>query len=131
MLNKNNKLYDNTIYTAEENVWSVYGVCVFSRVLIGITAILALTGNKTLLALSSIITFTFINILKKKGQTNWKSYWKPIINYSTIALINSYQLFKGNSDSGRLISAISGVLMINDAVSGLESRILIDKLTSL
>ena len=128
MLNKNNKLYDNSIYTAEKDVWKAYGFCITLRVLIGICAILGLLGNKALLTLSLIITYTFLGMIQKKGQTNWKSYWKPVLNYSAIAILNSYHLYKGGT-SGNMIAAFSGMLIINDAVAGLESRLLVNKLS--
>lgn len=136
MLNKKNKLYDNSIYTKEENVWSAYSLCITLRIIIGICTILGLINNKAILILAIIIVYTFQGILRVKGQTNWKSYWKPIINYSTIAILNSYSIYKckknekGCDNLLSIISSVSGSIIIADAVAGLESRILVDKLTS-
>lgn len=136
MLNKNNKLYDNTIYTKEENVWKAYGLCISIRVILGICIILGLISNKAVLAIAVIIVYTFQGILKKKGQVSWKSYWKPIINYSTIAILNSYSIYKcrqGDSKCSQLMSniaSVSGGLIIADAIAGLENRILVDKLSN-
>ncbi len=136
MLNKNNKLYDNSIYTKEENVWKAYGFCVSLRVILGICVILGIIGNRTILILAIMIVYIFQGILRKKGQSSWKSYWKPIISYSTISVLNSYALYscikKNNncSDLMSKIATVSGGLIIADAIAGLESRILVDKITN-
>ncbi len=136
MLNKNNKLYDNSIYTKEENVWKAYGLCISLRIILGICVILGIVGNRTILILAIMIVYIFQGILRKKGQSSWKSYWKPIINYSTIAVLNSYTVYscsKKNNNCSELMSKIatvSGGLIIADAIAGLESRILVDKITN-
>lgn len=109
-----NDLIDDRVTTPVSIRKQVFYFCVFLRCLLGFLAINELIPRWILIALYSILLIFFI--VRANGQDTWKPYTKSVYLYTMII--------------GLLITKkeSAGVLMILDAITGLTSRDMFEKL---
>jgi hypothetical protein len=122
MLSKDNKLYDKTVITDESIISSVFGLCVLLRILLGMLIILGKVGKVFILCLCSLVVYGFYNKYELVGDSTWKCYPKVMLTYGSVALINIF------SDDEH-VKKTSGMLLISEAIIGLNSRCMINKIT--
>lgn len=122
MLSKDNKLYDKTVKTDENNIENVFGLCVLLRILIGILIVVGTVGKWFILSLCALVVYGFYKKYESVGDSTWKCYPKVILTYVSVALINIF------SDDEQ-VKKTSGMLLISEAILGLNSRCMINKIT--
>lgn len=122
MLSKDNKLYDQTVKTDESIISSVFGLCVLLRILLGMLIILGKVGKAFIICLCSLVVYGFSKKYKAVGDSTWKCYPKVILTYGSVALINMLS-------NDEHVKKSSGMLLISEAILGLNSRSMINKIT--
>lgn len=122
MLSKDNKLYDKTVKTDENNIENIFGLCVLLRILIGILIVVGTVRKWFILSLCALVVYGFYKKYESVGESTWKCYPKVILTYGSVALINIF------SDDKQVKKA-SGMLLISEAILGLNSRCMINKIT--
>lgn len=122
MLTKDNKLYDKTVNTDESIIEPVFTFCVLLRILIGILIMVGSVNKPFILCLCSLVIYGFYTKYKMVGDSTWKCYPKTILSYGAVALINIF------SDDEH-VKKSSGILLISEAILGLNSRCMINKIT--
>ena len=112
---------DNTTIVKNHSKYSHLG-CVVLRCIIGILVINKIIPTKILLILSLIITIGF-TYKYFKLQNIWKVFLRTIIVYAIIAIL----ILKYNDK----YTTVYGILIIVDALMGLQSRHIFDRLSLL
>jgi len=123
MLEYENKYFDKTIFTSDKYAEFSFNFCACLRILIGILIISNAVGRWFIISLCSIILYIFVKKAKKIGNTSWKYYNKTIIAYSAMLIT---QLIPDNTG---LVGKSAGFIMICDAMIGLQTRDIYNKLS--
>lgn len=122
MLSKDNKLYDKTVKTDESNIETVFGLCALLRILIGILIVVGAVGKWFIICLCTLVVIGFYMKYKAVGDSTWKFYPKAILTYGSVGLINIFS-------KDEHVKKSSGMLLISEAILGLNSRSMINKIT--
>jgi len=115
------ELYDDRVVTPKIIRPTVFMACVTIRCLLGILTSLGLMPYWLLIALSSILVYFFYG--RATGKDTWKPYAKTVFIYSSVlALAITGKVKKID------VNQVMGSLIILEAIVGLSSKDLFDKL---
>lgn len=110
-------LEDDRVITPPQFRKNVFMVCLALRCMLGVLTVTGIMPSWLLVTMSSILIFIFYN--KATSKDTWKAYWKTVYIYSSVLAIT---LYKKESTQA------AGVLMIMEAMFGLTTRDLYDKI---
>lgn len=122
MLSYDNKFFDKTIYTKDTMADSAFTLCVTVRMALGAIIVAGYVDNWSVIALCSLILYVFIGKYRLIGNSSWKCYKKVIIAYLAVMAMQF--------SNDKSVSKGAGYVIMMEALLGLNSRYLVDKLTS-
>lgn len=106
------RLIDQTTIV-KNHTWKGHLISVMARILLGILILNGYFQKNNLIILCLLIIIIFGNKFLFNPKT-WKVYMRTVLSYSTIAIVQYYNITNAN--------AISGTIAIADALMGLQSR---------